>query len=394
VRLIALARAGRLNRLMRGSRAVVPVLSALALTAASLAAVGVPAAMARPAGSAPNAPAASKVIGHLAYLTNSFKLELVSVRANGSTSSPQQLAPTLASTKNNQVNLGQVVASPDGRWLAWSEFRANDSKPLLVLRHNSTGKETKLRTSESPVGFAGDTLLTEFNAVQRLVLKPTPHFVLAHHARNPLTGYPGGVVNETLSNDTKDSKLLLTTFAGHHTVLHRYTDAGPKTYRLADQAWVSADGKHLAIERGNHQDFDGLGPSSLVDEFSLHGSHTRHTLGTYSPTAAGSSWRVTDLAYVGAKDQVWVAWERATAKHAVTLVASYSGGKWHLQHTKAITVAGNRAGDVVIQPGKYVKGKAPEGFPTEHATSNALLRHGSKTSTLGVKGIQFFWVSG
>jgi hypothetical protein len=379
---------------MRASRSVVPVLGVLAITA-SLAAVGVPAATARPVlPKAPAAPAASKVIGHLAYLTNSFKLDLVSVRANGATSSPKRLAPTLASTKTNQTIVGQVVASPDGRWLAWTEFRPSDSKPLLVLRQNSTGKETKLRTSESPVGFAGDTLITEFNATQRLVLTPHPHFVLVHHGRSPLTGYPGGVVNETLSNDTKDSKLLLTTFAGHHTTLHRYTDAGPKTYRLADQAWVSGDGKHLAIERGNHQDFDGLGRSSLVDEFSLHGSHTRHTLGTYSHTAAGSSWRVADLAYVGTKDRVWVAWERATAKHTVALVASYSGGKWHLQRAKAITVAGNRAGNVVIQPGKYIKGKAPEGFPTAHATSDALLRHGSKTSKLGVKGVQFFWVSG
>jgi hypothetical protein len=376
---------------MRASRSVVPLLGVLAVTA-SLATVGMPAATARPG--VPAAPAASKVVGHLAYLTNSFRLELVSVRANGTTSSPQRLAPTLASTKKNQVTLGEVVASPDGRWLAWSEFRPSDSKPLLVLRQNSTGKETKLRTSESPVGFAGDTLLVEFNATQRLVLTPHPHFVLAHRGRSPLTGYPGGVVNETLSNDTKDSRLLLTTFAGHRTTLHRYTDAGPPNYRLADQAWVSADGKHLAIERGNHQDFDGLGPSSLVDEFSLHGGHARHLLGTYSPTAAGSSWRVSDLAYVGSNDRVWAAWERATAKHAVALVASYSGGKWHLQHTKAITVAGNRAGDVVIQPGDYVRGKAPEGFPTSHATSDALLRHGSKTSRLGVKGVQFFWVSG
>jgi hypothetical protein len=374
---------------MNRPRLVVSALGVVALSS-SLALVGVPAATAR---SGPAA-ATSPIIGHLAYLTNSNVLDVVSVRANGATSTPQRLAPTLTSTKKNRVTLGQVVASPNGSWLAWTEFRPSDSKPLLVVRRNSTGVETKLRTSESPIGFAGDTLLTIFNATQRLVLAPHPHFVLLPHGRDAITAYPGGVVNQTLTHQTKDSRLMLTTFAGHHVTLHRYTDAGGPTYRTPDSGWVSGDGKHLLIERGNHQDFDGLGPSSLVDEFSLHGQHARHALGTYSTAPANSSWRVATATYVGSHDQVWAAWERAAASHAVTLIASYSGGTWHLRHSHAITVAGNHAGDVVIQPGKYARGPAPEGFPQPHATTNALLVHGSKTAKLGVKGVQFFWVAG
>jgi hypothetical protein len=374
---------------MNRFRLVVPALGVLGLSSA-LALVGVPAATARTAPAA----VASPIIGHLAYLTNSNVLDEVSVAADGSTSPPERLAPTLTSTKENPVMLGEVLASPNGHWLAWTEFRSGDSKPLVVVRRTSTGAETKLRTSESPVGFAGNSLLTIFNATQRLVLSPHPHFVLVPHGRDAITGYPGGVVNQRLTHQTKDSRLMLTTFAGHHITLHRYTDAGAPDYRTPDAGWVSGDRKHLLIERGNHQDFDGLGPSSLVDEFSLHGSHARHTLGTYSSAPVNSSWRVSTATYVGSHDHVWAAWTRATGARAVTLVASYSGGAWHLRHSHAITVAGNHAGDVVIQPGKYVKGKAPEGFPQAHATTDALLLHGSKTATLGVKGVQFFWVSG
>lgn len=336
---------------------------------------------------------AAPVVGHLAFVTNSNRLEVVTVRANGATSAPHRIAPTLAATKAGAATLGQVFASPDGHWLAWTEYRPDDDRPLLVLRRQSSGQETRLRTSELPVGFAGDTLIVTFNTTKRLVLSPHPHFVRIKNARNALNGYPGGVVSQSFSDNEQVAHVWLTTFAGHRTLLHTYDDAGAPDYRTPDAAWVSNGGEHLVIERGNHQDFDGLGPSSLADEFSLHGRHHRQALGTYSSAPTGSSWRLSTATYVGTNGHVWAAWERSTGTSAVTLVASYSRGRWHRQASGAITVAGNHGGWVVIQPGDYRESN-PEGFPVAHATAHALLRHGSSQHRLGVEGTQFFWVFG
>jgi hypothetical protein len=354
-------------------------------------------AMPAPVGAEPavrHAQAASATIGHLAYQTNSGVIDLVTVHANGTTSGRRQIAPIQSSTSAHPVTVSNFVAAKDGSRLAWYESRVKTKHTFtttLVLDNLVTSTITTVHTGVAPLGFAGHTLVGFGIHVQRLVLAPSPHFVRIH-SNYPVTTYAHGVV-DTLANSTDTSATLrLTTLSGQHTALHHYTDVSGPDYRDIEQGWTSSDGKKLVVERGNHQDFGGLGPSSLVDEFGLHGSHHRTALGHYGTLAA--AWRLHDVVFRGASDTVWAAFERLGTNGVVTAVAHYSGGTWHTLRSGAVEVAADTAGNLVVQPGKYTLENADANYYIPVATSSALLiRHGS-THALGVRGTQFFWVQG
>jgi hypothetical protein len=342
--------------------------------------------------SASSARAAS--IGHLAFLTNGGAIDTVEVHAGGATSDRQQIGPVQASTSSHPVTIADFVASGDGRWLAWQEARTTTKSRFtttLVLRNEVSGTVHTARTGRFPVGFAGDSLLTFNRHVNRVVLSPSLHFVRVAGSF-PITTYAHGVLDASINDANTAERLRLTTMAGHHTVLHRYTDIGPPDFRETSQAWVSGDGSRLVVERGDHQDFGGLGLSSVADEFRLHGAHARTQLGHLG--SLHGEWRVGDVAFRGHADTVWAAWH-ALGRHGVkTSVADFANGHWVTLRHHAIDVAADRAGDLVVQPGGYRLQNPNDDFFVRHASSQALLmRHGSSHG-LGIKGTQFFWVKG
>jgi hypothetical protein len=337
---------------------------------------------------------AAPIIGHLAYLTNGGAIDTVDVHGNGVTGGRHQIGPVETPTTAHPVTISSFVASGDGKWLAWQEARTTSSSrftTLLVDRNQVTGTVHTVKTGRFPVGFASDRLLTFGRHVARLVLSPSPHFVRVAGGF-PLTAYAHGVVDDRVNSNDTAATLRLTSMSGHHTVLHHYTDVGPPDYRETSQAWVSGDGERLVVERGDHQDFGGLGPSSLADEFALHGSHARTQLGHYG--ALHGEWRLGDVAFRGPSDTVWAAWH-AVGRHGVkTAAAEFTGGHWVTLRKKVIDVAGNIHGDLVVQPGSYHLQNPNDNFYARHASSQALLlRHGA-THGLGIKGTQFYWVSG
>jgi hypothetical protein len=193
------------------------------------------------------------------------------------------------------------------------------------------------------------------------------------------------------STDTAE-RLLLTSMSGHQTVLHRYTDIGAPDYRETSQAWVSSDGKKLVVERGDHQDFGGLGPSSVVDEYNLHGSHARTTLGHVGSLRA--HWRLGDVAFRGPNDRVWAVWH-ALGRHGVrTVLTHVVGGHWVITGHHDIDVAANRAGYLVVQSGKYVLQNPNDNFYARHATGDVMVVHNGRARFSSVRGTQFFWVRG
>jgi hypothetical protein len=180
-------------------------------------------------------------------------------------------------------------------------------------------------------------------------------------------------------------------------VLQQY-DIG-KSYRnvTANTDAVSPDGEKLLIERGNHQDFDGLGPSSLFDTYSLGATHVRHQLGHYGSNAA--QWRLVAATFVGPHDTPWLAlhggYIKTSSGYVVHgIVVRYSGGKWHDQSNNAIAVAGNAAGYVVVQPGKWVAAKnspAGEYYPTPTGPAG-LEGPGGSHVLPKVEGSEMVWV--
>jgi hypothetical protein len=253
-----------------------------------------------------------------------------------------------------------------------------------------------IHTGQFPLGFVQDTLVTtDGDRTRELELSPSPHLVKVPGVNDPLTTYPEGVVDAPLtfpSSSTADhtDTLRLTTLTGTHTVLHRYHLSGTD-YRDVDEGFVSSDGKRLVVERGNHQDFGGLGPSSLADEFNLASGNTRTALGHYG--SAAGQWRVATVSFQGPGDRIWAAWERAGRRKVYTVVAVHDATKWRRFAADAITVAGNTNGAVVIQPGKYVTLK-PDDADAQRLvpTAEAVLLLAGKQYGMDVEGTAFVWV--
>jgi hypothetical protein len=342
------------------------------------------------------------IAGNIAYLTSQQTVKIATVHTNGTTAGVQTVGPITALTGKQTMQIFDLTASGDGQWLAWQEnvFKpvaggVEPVKTVLVLREQSNGAIVHLDTDQAPLGFAKDQLVTSnADTTERLDLEPTPHLVKVVDHQFPMAAYSKGVIDthavRSPPGPSTTEQLRLTTFAGAHTILHNYVLA-PTNYRGPDAAWVSSDADHVVIERGNHQDFGGLGPSSLADEFSLTGGHKRTMLGHYGTSKA--QWRIADVSYAGHKDAVWAAWERATSTGADTLVAWFNGHRWVAVAHHAIVVAGAPTGWVVIQPGKYVSTSKDEEIFKTVPTRHALLRTGSTTVSLNAEGTSFVWIA-
>lgn len=343
---------------------------------------------------------AAKTVGHIAFLTKQQTVKIATVAANGTTSGVKRIGPVSLITPKQTLQVFDLMASGDGEWVAWQEQILTkhpfNEKTVLVLRQSSSGTMWHLTTGQAPVGFAKDQLVTsDGSETRRLDLQPTAHLVKVNDHQFPLAAYSHGVIDtdslRAPSGPSTTEALRLTTFGGSHTTLHEYVLA-PTDYRYPDAAWVSGDGKHVVVERGNHQDFGGLGPSSLADEFRLGGGHARSPLGHYG--TAKDAWRIASVGYAGSTDAVWAVWERATKTGATSIVADHVHGTWAPVTTHGIAVAGSHKGYVISQPGKFVSDSVNEEVFDIVPTSHAKLIHGSTTVSLDAEGSAFVWIAG
>jgi hypothetical protein len=377
----------------------IPRIAPYAIAAIALGAlIAAPAAVAA-SPRAPHAHPRIPIAGHIAYVTKDQKVDIAEVLSDGTAFDIQQVGPVTSVTSKQTLTIFDLVASGDGDWIAWVEQVLSKHpftvKTVLVLRQESSGTIWHLNTDQAPVGFADDQLVTESgDSAKRLDLQPTAHLVKIKGGQFPMAAYPDGVIdtkNYQAPHGPKQTwQLRLTSFKGVNTKLHNYV-LGPTDYRYPDEAWVSSDNKHFVVELGNHQDFGGLGPSSLTDEYSLTGSHTRSRLGHYGSNAA--QWRVAGVSFAGASDAVWAVWERATKHGATSVLAERAHGTWTLVTNHGIAVAGNAAGYVISQPGKYVVVDKDDDGMAPVPTGDAKLISGSTTLTTNVEGSAFVWVS-
>jgi hypothetical protein len=337
-------------------------------------------------------------VGHLAYVSTNNRVVRVKVKTAGQTSKPRRLGPVTQPPTHRIVQIESFVASGDGNWLAWLEVvaKANGTptrqQPVLVVRDLEQHQLYRLQTTSVPVGFAGDTLVVDGTRASRLVLQPSPHLVPLPGQEYPTATYPEGIVDVKYTSapagpDHTD-RLRLTRFDGTHTVLHNYL-LGPSDTRIPDLAFASGDGTKLVVERGDHTDFGGIGPSSVVDEFALNDGHQRTRLGHYG--TAQKAWRIGGVSFARSTDAVWAVWERATRNGATSVVAAHHRSGWKSVVPHGIAVAGNPDGYVVVQPGKYEF--ASDGLQVSRVpTGGALLLHDSTVKVLDIKGSQFAWV--
>jgi hypothetical protein len=342
------------------------------------------------------------VAGSLALLTGSGHIETVKVRSNGATSTPTVIGPVATAPAGETIGVSGLTASGDGHWLAWSESaqKANgqSTHSTLVIRHMTTGQVSTVKTSDGPLGFAGDTLITtNGEGAKRLILTPSPHLLkikLPKQAFQVIAPAKHGVVAlkipRTPHADTITQDLITVGFGGQVTTIHDYAPISNDTAPIED-GWSSGDGQHLVIEHGDHTDFGGVGPSSQADE--LNPNHANSPTRIGHPGTAAADWRMEQTTFAGPHAEVYTVWMTAKSNTPRPVVYRYASGGWQLVARHALVVAGNSGGYVVVQPGKYVQDPNID-FPAYDVvpTGDALLVRGSAHQTLGVSGTEFAWL--
>jgi hypothetical protein len=333
----------------------------------AVAALGLPALLlSQPAAAAP------VPVGHVVYVTANGVLKVTAVMSNGDHTDPVRLAPVTKVDPPKTVTVAGLVVSADKNRIAWSERIAKPSQKYgelvtgarIAVRNMYSGRTITLRSNDVPLGFAGSTLVTVGAYNKRLVKKPTPHLVRIPGETYAVATWAKGIVDvaSTVPVNSKKhveiDRLRLTTFDGHHTLLHKYEVGMQYRSAAANVDAVSPNGRKLLVELGNHQDFEGLGGSSNFDTFSMHGAHTRHQLGHYGTSKA--KWRLVGTTFVGAGTTPWLAVHSAPKRsksgdyYVVRgFVVSYAHGKWTRQDDHAIAVAGTATGYLVIQDGEW-----------------------------------------
>jgi hypothetical protein len=380
------------------------VLAAVVAVTALAASTAAPAVGAAALSGQPQRPAqtesASPSIGHVVFITKSGKVKDAAVGAAGTTEHVRKIGPVSASGGKREVQVDDLVASGDGKWAAWQETVVKESagqpefvRAVVALDHLGHGAPRTVSTGEVPSGFAKDELVLSGANTDVFKTQPSPHLSQVSDPDYALTAYPRGVVDtESLTSPSGPKhtvRLRLTSFAGSHTTLHNYVLA-PDDYRIPDAGWTSADARELAIERGDHTDFAGIGPSSLLDVYSLSSLH-RRTLGHFG--SAHKGWRVGEVGFAGPSDRVWAMWERATKNGATADVAVHHHGGWKRIVKHAIAVSGQAQGYVIVQPGKFVAAPGAGASFNRVPTGDALLINGSSTKVLGIEGSDFQWTA-
>ena len=158
------------------------------------------------------AQAAPVPAGHLAFVTAAGTLKVVAIMSNGATTDPVKLAPVTKVDEPKVARVHGLVVSADKRWLAWSEeiFKPSNkygelqTSARIVVRNMFSGQTTVLRSNQSPLGFAGSTLVTVGAYNKRLVKKPTPHLV-----RIPGDGYAIATYDKGIVDVKGESKRLV-----------------------------------------------------------------------------------------------------------------------------------------------------------------------------------------
>jgi hypothetical protein len=340
-------------------------------------------------------------VGHVAYVTAGGRVMAASVRLSGNSTRFAALGPVTTARHHHKVSVLGFSASGDGNWLGWLEVvtkrngEPTNAKPTLVVRELKPDQVWVLRTTAYPVGFAGDQLVVyDGNGASVVVLQPTPHLEPVPNTRYPEAAYPQGVVQVVPLADPPGprhtERLELVTLAGDTTVLHDYVMRRDDP-RLPERAFVSPDGNKLAVERGDHTDFAGVGPTSVVDTYSLSsGSSVRIPTGHFGKRKAG--WRVASISFAWPNDELWVVWERATKHGATSVVAVRQHGEWRSILPHGIAVAANSDGYVVAQTGKY-QVRAGGLRVTRVPTGDAVLLRDRSTRVMSIEGSAFAWIA-
>jgi hypothetical protein len=359
--------------------------------------------------------------------------ELLTTRitTDGTPGRRAQLGPRQQPQPGVAVRTHAIQASGSGRWVAWAESSvAYIGRPPAITAHGFTssdttvtttaflldrrsGKVTEIPAAGAPLAFAGEglVLFDPFENVYTLVTPGRPNRVLQNmpdSEDDAIGAVPEGVVAIGWEDigDSIQQRLDLVGYDGTVRTLRRFPRRATSMAGYI-QGWMSDDGTRFWIERGDHTDYCGVGPSSWLAIVTRGGALARPEIPAPPPPSgvdvrAGQGMRLQNLRPAGpGSDSAYALWASCTLGPSGSYEQVYSGiyrlnaGKWSLVRKDAIAAAavpsGTAAtGGAVVQPGRIRLGPG-EGGPAVYLepSGNALLIRNGKTTPLPIAGVDF-----
>lgn len=208
----------------------------------------------------------------------------------------RQAGPPIAAGQGVQVSM--LTWSSDGRHLAWlQESKTSEANDELVSVDTKTGASSKWPLQGPPGGIT-------FDGSAPVTIDRGNTFLRVHR--------PGGVSSQVLlpsmpdvAGSLDDGFVFFGYQTGNASVTVRRADftgrvsavgqlPGPGMYSPYEMASAAGNGKELAVEKGDHQDVCGLGPSSR-----LYLLNTSTGTGTWTslPVPSKTTWRFANMTF-------------------------------------------------------------------------------------------------
>jgi pimeloyl-ACP methyl ester carboxylesterase len=345
----------------------------------------------------------------LSYITSSGQVELVTVHADGSLTDRRIIGPV--SSAASGVTVHALSASSDGKWLAWLEepkTASDQGAPTTTVVVRSTDAVSPPLTGNvTPVigriGFTSDRVVAieGAEAESSPLSSPLSFAKLATPAitLDVLNAVSGGLLVLTSppggGAQSLTEEVTLVGSSGGAVTVHGFSSQSYAEPVLTSTNAVTRAGDELLLERGDHTDFCGVGPSSGALLVDLPGGAIR-PLG--HPGTAAQQWRLESATFVGSSPvAVWATCSPAGVvqynepPRVNTYISTRTG--WQLIHQGAAIAAGSPTGALLVQPSQYVPvPQAPYPAFDVAPTGDAMLINGSEQHPMALRGVEFAWV--
>jgi hypothetical protein len=350
---------------------------------------------------------------HLAVLTADRRLAIVPIDAGGRAGTPRFVAPRETSPPGRVTHVGFLKTSADGRLLAWAENSgpAGTGRPYAgdfgfpdVMTTGATsyvmdvvtGTTTRWPGLGVPYGFVHDDLVlrgSEAGPISVIhdgrlassIELPDTSPLLLTASTGGVLGYRAGTSGDA---DTVAPWLDLVGYDG--TVRPLMPLPAVKGFQSSyEQAWTSRDQTRALLEKGDHTDYCGVGPSSTLTTVDL--PHRTIVRTIQSPGPAARQWRLLSYAYVTDDTGygLWVTCQTGISHRPSAAVYHLADGRWNRVVSGALAMAARDDQTVAVQQGKIIP--LPDGVTAPAPSGTAfVLVHGVR-SPLALGAVDFGW---
>jgi hypothetical protein len=208
----------------------------------------------------------------------------------------RRVGPPLPTAQETTVS--QLAWSPNGRYLAWLEGSVLTGNEQFVRLDTRTGTSATWQSGMDvgPLSFSGNNLVTIYGSFLHLFQLGGAISSIALSVNSGLSAsYDDGFISLSILTNMDDPVQVWRDQVGGTT---RQVGTLQPTGSLSEYAQISAspDGRWIALERGDHTDVCGNGPSSRLI---ILNTTNRAVVSPQLPVPARTVWRFGTIMYSG-----------------------------------------------------------------------------------------------